>query len=249
MTCAGRLADGCRRRSDPVKRDYFGAHTYSVLIDRRTGSCTRAGRNSSNSRWTERSDDVEYAAQLLKSLPASLVNAAHEPHGARAVVYALLLDRETEPRQMQLAHLSAAADPGVYEETLRLTRLIEPLDVRVRLPLLEIALPALGALTPPQSQRFKQNVRELVRADDRIDLFEWSLHRILLHELKTHHGRITPPRIRQHTLRPLQPQLEVLLSMLARAGHRDSEAARGGVRAGMAGSGVAAQATGRSARA
>ena len=169
---------------------------------------------------------IRYAATLIKSLPASLVSAAHEPHGARAVVYALLLHRETEPRQMQLAQLSSAADQGVYQETLRLTRLIDPLDVRVRLPLLEIALPALRALTSAQYQRFKQNVGELVQADDRIDLFEWSLHRILLRDLETQYGTGTPPRVRHHTLAPLQPQCEVLLSMLAHAGHREVEAAQ-----------------------
>jgi hypothetical protein len=169
---------------------------------------------------------IRYAANLIKSLPASLVSAAHEPHGARAVVYALLLDRETEPRRTQLAQLSASADQGVYQETLRLARLIEPLDVRVRLPLLEIALPALRALTPAQYQPFKQNVGDLVQADDHIDLFEWSLQRILLRDLETQYGTVTPPRIRYHTLASLQPQCEVLLSMLAHAGQRGVEAAQ-----------------------
>ena len=169
---------------------------------------------------------IRYAAALVKSLPAALVGAAHEPHGARAVIYALLLDRGTEPRQVQLAQLSAAADPGVYQETLRLTRLIEPLDVRVRLPLLEIALPALRALTPAQYQRFKQNVGDLVQADDRIDLFEWSLQRILLRGLETHYSTVTPSRVRYHTLASLQPPCEVLLSTLAHAGQRDVAAAQ-----------------------
>ncbi|MGE3841060.1 MAG: M48 family metallopeptidase [Vicinamibacterales bacterium] len=169
---------------------------------------------------------IRYATELIRSLPAALVNASHEPHGARAVVYALLLDRATAPRQLQLAHLSAAADQGVYQETLRLTALIEPLDVRVRLPLLEMALPALRALTPAQSQLFKRNVAELVQADDHIDLFEWSLQRILLRDLETQHGKVTPPRVRHRSLAPLQPQCEVLLSMLAYAGHRDVEAAQ-----------------------
>lgn len=169
---------------------------------------------------------IRYAATLIQSLPAALVSAAHEPHGARAVVYALLLDRGTEPRKRQLAQLSAAADHGVYQETLRLMRLIEPLDVRVRLPLIEIALPALRALTPVQYQRFKQNVGDLVQVDNRIDLFEWSLQRILLRDLETHYGTVTPPRIRYHTLASLQPQCEVLLSMLAHAGQRDVAAAQ-----------------------
>jgi hypothetical protein len=169
---------------------------------------------------------LRYAAALVKSLPASLVSGAHEPHGARAVIYALLLVRGTEPRQRQLAQLSAAVDQDVYQETLRRTRLIEPLDVRVRLPLLEIALPALRALTAAQYQHFKQNVGVLVQADDHIDLFEWSLQRILLRDLETQYGAVTPPRVRYHTLTSLQPQCEVLLSTLAHAGQREVEAAQ-----------------------
>jgi len=168
---------------------------------------------------------IRYAARLVGGLPPSIVSAAHEPHGARAVVYALLLDRKAGPRQAQIAHLSAAADPGVYRETLRLAPAIEQLDVRARLPLLDIALPALRGLTAAQYQRFRQNVNQLVQADDAIDPFEWSLHRILLHELETHHSNVAPVRIRHHTLAPLRPQCELLLSVLARAGQRDAAAA------------------------
>jgi Zn-dependent protease with chaperone function len=168
---------------------------------------------------------IRYAARLVNGLPPAVVSAAHEPHGARAVVYALLLDRKAGPRQAQLAHLSAAADPGVYEETLRLATPIAQLDVRVRLPLLDIAMPALRGLTALQYERFTQNVNELVQADDAIDPFEWSLHRILLHDLETHHSNVAPARVRHHTLAPLQAQCEVMLSVLARTGRRDAAAA------------------------
>jgi Zn-dependent protease with chaperone function len=168
---------------------------------------------------------IRYAAGLLDALPPSIVSAAHEPHGARAVVYALLLDRQAGPRQAQIAHLSAAADPGVYRETLRLAPAIEQLDVRTRLPLLDIALPALRGLTAAQYQRFRQNVDQLVQADAAIDPFEWSLRRIMLHELETHHSNVAPVRVRHRTLDPLQAQCELVLSVLARAGQRDTAAA------------------------
>ena len=113
---------------------------------------------------------LQYAARLVKSLPAQLVSAAHEPYGARAVVYALLLDHEATPRQRQLGHLEGAADPGVYEETLRLMPLVDGLDMRARLPLLDMSLPALRGLVPAQYDLFKQNVAELVQADDEIDV-------------------------------------------------------------------------------
>jgi len=171
---------------------------------------------------------LQYAARLVKSLPAPLVGAAHEPYGARALVYALLLDHAAAPRQRQLVHLEGAADTGVYEETLRLMPLVETLDVRARLPLLDISMPALRSLIPAQYDLFKRNVAALVQADNEIDLFEWSLHRILLHELEAHFVKRGPPRVRHRTLASVRAHSELLLSMLAYAGHRDLESARHG---------------------
>lgn len=168
---------------------------------------------------------IRYAARLIESLPPDVVAAAHEPYGARAVVYALLLDRQPDTRRRQLSHLQAAADRGVFEETARLTAFVAPLDARTRLPLLEITLPALRALTAAQYGLFKQNVVALVEADDRIDLFEWSLHRILLHDLEAHHGQVSRARVRHRSIASVAPQCHLLLSLLAYVGHRDAEAA------------------------
>ena len=168
---------------------------------------------------------VEYAAALIDRLPDPVVVAAHEPYGARALVYALLLDRNPEPRQVQLDHLEAAADDGVFEETVRLAPLVEQLEPGVRLPVLEITLPALRSLTSRQVQRFQENVVELVEADEVIDLFEWSLQRILLHEMQPSLGRSGPSRVRRRSAAAVQSSLAVLLSTLAYVGHRQRQAA------------------------
>ena len=169
---------------------------------------------------------IRYAAEVIESLPKALVSAAAESYGARAVVYALLLDRKAGPRQVQLARLADAADPGVYQDTQRLAPLVGDLDVRARLPLVEIALPALRALSPAQEEVFTQNVVALVEADDEIDLFEWSLHRILLHDLDAHRRRVRPAAGARRTRPSIQVACEQLLSMLAQAGHRDADDAR-----------------------
>jgi Zn-dependent protease with chaperone function len=168
---------------------------------------------------------IRYAGELIRSLPPELVAAAHEPYGARAVVYALLLDQEPEPQQIQLSHLQAAADDGVYEETLRLAPFVDQLDARMRLPLLEITLPALRVLTSSQYARFQQNMVELVEADQQIDLFEWSLHRILLRDLEAQHGRPRRTRVRYRSVSAVRQASELLLSVLAYVGHRDTRAA------------------------
>ena len=171
---------------------------------------------------------IRYAARLVRSLPERLVSASHETYGARAVVYALLLDHQAGPRERQLEHLKHAADPGVYEETLRLVPFVQQLEMRARLPLLDMSLPALRGLVSAQYEVFKGNVAALVAADDTMDLFEWSLHRILLHDLDAHFVARRPPRLRYRTLAAILPHAELLLSMLAYAGHRDLESARHG---------------------
>ena len=168
---------------------------------------------------------IAYAGALFDRLPEALVAAAHEPYGARALIYALLLDRDEGPRRLQLAHLEATADDGVYEETFKLARLVDRLDPTMRLPLVEIALPALCALTPWQYELFRKNLVELVEADEMLDLFEWSLQRILLRDMQGRFGRSGPERVRHRSLRTLQSPLAVLMSVLAYVGNRDPHAA------------------------
>ncbi len=169
---------------------------------------------------------LSHAAHLIQRLPAKLVRPAHEAYGARAVIYALLLDRDIEVRTRQLDHLSTAADPHVFEETLAIVPAVTELDVELRLPLLEMTLPALRTLTAAEYERFKSNVSILVHADRAIDLFEWSLQRILLHDLEARHGSVGPPHVRHHTLARVRTSCEVLLSTLAHAGRGDEQAAQ-----------------------
>ena len=168
---------------------------------------------------------IEYAADLIEHLPEAVVEAARDPYGARAVVYALVLDRDPGPRQNQLSHLEAAADRGVYEETVKLAPLVEQLDPRMRLPLLELSLPALRALTPSQYERFLHNLVATVEADEVIDLFEWSLYRILVSDLEGHFGRPRRPRVRHSSVAAVRSPLALLMSVLAYVGDRDPRAA------------------------
>ena len=167
---------------------------------------------------------LDYAARLIDRLPTPLIEAAHEPYSARAVVYGLLIDPQADIRRVQLARLSTAGDQGVFDEMMRLLPMVERLDRRARLPLVEISAATLRALTRAQYERFKQNIAELVLADNRIGLFEWSLQRILLHDLEGQFGQVPSPRVRYKTLARLVPQCEAVLSTLAHVGHHEPTA-------------------------
>jgi Zn-dependent protease with chaperone function len=163
-------------------------------------------------------EHIAYAAALIEHLPETVVDAAREPYGARAVIYALLIDRDDEPRSRQLDQLARFGEAGIDHETRRLLPEVESLEARYRLPLIDIALPSLCALSADQYQAFKTNLRALVVADEKIELFEWVLQRMVFTHLRPHFERVKPPRARHISPRKLSEPCSVVLSILAHAG-------------------------------
>jgi len=161
---------------------------------------------------------IDYAADLVQRLPTPVRDAARDPYGARAVIYALLINREDAPRARQLEQLTRFGETGIEHETLRLLPAVESLEARYRLPLIDIALASLHALSRAQYHAFKNNLNALVAADEKIELFEWVLQRMVVTHLRPHFERVKPPRIRKIPPRDLAGPCAVTLSILAHAG-------------------------------
>jgi len=191
---------------------------------------------------------LAWAAALLDGLPEPLAKAAREPSSARALVYALLLDPSEEVRTRQREAMEREAAPEAVAETARLWRSVEQVGRSARLPLADLALPALRSLTPDQYRRFRRTVTLLAEADHRIDLFEYALKRMILRNLEP---RFAAPAARgaeakggaegapgggvqYYALRKLSAEVSCLLSTLAWSGTGDPEAAAGAVEAGAA---------------
>jgi len=175
------------------------------------------------------------AAAVIESLPPPIAQAAHEPYGARAVIYALLLDRDEAIRARQLASLKKGAEEQSFAETQRLMPRIDQLPPDARAPLVDMAIPALKNISPTQYSAFLNNVDELVRADEKMDLFEYSIRTLLVRNLDVHFGRSKPVKVRYHAFTPVFGSLVTVLSTLARAGHDTQEKAERAFKAGLAG--------------
>jgi len=169
---------------------------------------------------------IDYAADLVRRLPPLVREAARDPYGARALIYALLIDRKDAPRRLQLAQLARFGEAGIESETLRLLPAIEGLEARYRLPLIDIALASLQALSPDQYRAFKNNLRALVVADEKIELFEWVLQRMVFTHLRPRFERVKPRRLRKIPPRELAGPCAVVLSILAHAGSPREAAVR-----------------------
>lgn len=108
----------------------------------------------------------------MQSLPRPILDAMHEPYGARAVIYTLRIDSDAEPRRMQFEQLAQHADRGVFDQTMKLLRIRSHLEKRTLLPLIYMAISALLRMLPAQTEAFTRNVDALISVDKKIDLFE-----------------------------------------------------------------------------
>jgi hypothetical protein len=158
-------------------------------------------------------------------MPTPVVEAAHDPYGARAVIFATLLDRNEEIRLAQLRALDQLAESDVFEFTRMLIPSVDELDVRARLPLVDMTLPALRSMSLAQYRQFTKCFITLVEADQRLGLFEWTLHQILLRHLRPQFEPVRPRPIVYYGLQQLGAPCSVLLSALARVSHADDQAA------------------------
>jgi hypothetical protein len=164
---------------------------------------------------------LDQAMRLIADLPTAVRESVHETWGARAVVYGLLVSRDPESRRVQADWLSAHADAGVAAATARVLPALEGLAADRRLALVDLAIPALRELSPAQYAAFKDNVEALIRADRRIDVFEWTLQRVLMQHLAPAFERVRTPKVRYHEVRQVAPACAVVLSILAYAGASD----------------------------
>jgi len=139
------------------------------------------------------------------------------------VLLALLTSREPEVRRKQFQQL-AGPDELLLRETQELAPLLESSPREMRLPLLDLALPALRRLSPAQYQEFMKHVEGFVRADRQIDLFEFTLTHVLKRHLEPSFSRTRPPTVEFYALPALRKECAVLLSAVAHAGHQEPEA-------------------------
>lgn len=167
---------------------------------------------------------MDYARELMARLPAELVAAVREPLSAQAVVLGLLFDRDPAVRQVQSGHLTAVP-PELLHEIPRLLALVQQSPPETRLPLLDLAMPALGRLSPAQYRTFAALVENLVAADARLSLFELALQRALLKNLGRRIDPTAARRAQIYGFGKLEKEISILLSALAHAGDTNPQTA------------------------
>ena len=186
-----------------------------------TGAAMADVTNSIDQIGNPSQETIGYARTLITEIPIAIKEAAREPYGARAVIYTLLLDSGQDIRNRQLKHLQAYADPDVFVLTHKLIAQMRGLDIKYRLPLIDIVIPALKQLSLNQYQVFRDNLVALIEMDSRVELLEWSLQKILFNHLDAQFFKLTHAKRRYSNAGQLKQEIGLLLSVMAYAGQQD----------------------------
>src|SRR5438876_549771 len=169
---------------------------------------------------------LTYAAQLMEALPEEVRQAAREPGGAMALVYALLLSPQANVREAQLRLLKSRLSSEVSLKVNAVLSAIRPLNELVKIPLVDLTFPALRRLSLPEYAAFRANIAELLAADQQLDLFEFALQKMLRRHLEPSFKPAPEPEVRHHSVKGVAAACSTLLSALAHAGQDPAKEAQ-----------------------
>lgn len=193
----------------------------AVLAMAAAGYAGSAAAQSIAAIGSPQTQHLSVAHSTLRRIPDGLREAAHRCVDAQVLMFGLLLEQDATARQRQLALLRPQLDLALRAALERHLPALLELPVELRLPLLELSIPALKQLPKAEQLLLRRSLAQLILADQQVSLMEWSLLRIIERNL-------APPRATDaaHHLRDLADDASLLLSALAQVGHSDLEQAR-----------------------
>jgi Zn-dependent protease with chaperone function len=190
----------------------------SELPGHQPGEKSEAARNFLRTATEPGKEEIERARQLLAGMPPALLELAREPFGARCVIFSLLLDlKDSTIVQKQLSIISEQAESGTAEETEKIRDTVFALNSQQKFVLVEEAGSALSQLSSKQVSTFQKITEALIGADNKIDLLEWSLRKVIDHDFGRQHS-VSGPLHGRASIRNRLSECMVILGALAHYG-------------------------------
>lgn len=163
------------------------------------------------------------AGAILSQIPRPFLERARRADTVLPLVFGLLLSAHPQVRSHQHAVLTARHGKAVADVAWREGEALASLHPMLRLPLAEVAFPALRER--PERDAAMATVHALIQADGRLSVHEYCLSRLLHEELYEAGHRAPSWGRRRYSLPASRSAALTLLAALAQEGHRDPQAA------------------------
>jgi hypothetical protein len=179
------------------------------------------------------SQDLKNSKQLLAAIPNPVKNELSDILGSICVTCALLLQKDPELKIRQIESLQKVAPAAVIRQILQLEKELKDINPELRLPLLDLALPALRQMSARHYAKFRELIRILVEADAKLSFFEFALQEIITHRLEATFKRHKKEVVYKN-IETLAVDTVNILSKLAHVGHPEEAAAQAAFNSGWA---------------
>jgi Zn-dependent protease with chaperone function len=220
---------GMDEEKDATRREQAArwAVTHAVLTGlpagRRLGDLgaawNRSAGESADLVGTLDADKVDFATRLIGALPEWLRDQVHERAGAAAMLIALLLAPKDDVRDAQLAAVRALGLDTLADAALataqRLAAEGDPITAAFRLPVLDLALPALKQGSADEGKALVAAVHGVIHADRRVTLHEFVVLTLVRHQLEAQTGAV---KIKYRSVQGVREAASTLLWLLCQAG-------------------------------
>ncbi len=183
-------------------------------------------------------DRMLMAAAVASSIPDDINRAAHSSEWAAEILFYTLLDGNAQIRDQQLLIITQKMGSDSESKTRSLLKAGGMPVAEQRLPLLEVAFPALKRQPPELVKKVLDTVEVLIQADGRIDVFEYLLAKIIGQHLQEIYRPHTVKVSGNKSLRSCHAEALQVLAVLAERGTEGQDAAQTAFTAGLKALGV-----------
>ncbi|NIH85384.1 M48 family metallopeptidase [Amycolatopsis granulosa] len=174
-----------------------------------------------------------HAGGLLRGIPEDVQAQARRAETVVPLVLGLLLSAQPHMRTAQYRLLAARLGTPLADAAWREGERLRGLDPALRLPLTELAFPALSGRPAHELHAVQAVLSEVVRLDGNVDTFEYCLSTLLSRDLHEAVHHRPPWPVRRIALPHAGPAVAALFAVVAAVGHREQAAAEAAFRAGL----------------
>jgi len=160
---------------------------------------------------------IETAKAIRHGFAAELKRAAHHRDEVCVLVIALALSRHASTCASQIALVRLTYGDAFIVQMQALLQLVLALKPEQRLPLVSLCFPSLKLRPESEIRRLFSCIEQLSRVDAHLDVFEYSLLRLLEHSVFD--SKKANTRLGRKRLSDCPLAIQTLLSVLAKVGH------------------------------
>lgn len=198
---------------------------FAALHQGAGGDVSGLSQGRADASWT--SGIRRHARRLLERLSPEVVLAARNSVSSPYLLCAILLVRSGSARACMEDALLEHSDVAFHDAVQRLADLLQDAPPGAVLPLLDLAVVSAQARPAEERKRLEEIIQSMIRADRRIDLFEWMLQQVVDRHLSPRERALTPEAASGEVDAPGRLLLEgmpdhcaLLLTAMARWGAR-----------------------------